>query len=264
MLTDTRTELRNTFYHHFIDLSPSTSDAANLACVNQQVQAEFTTLYLSRRYQGPSGVPFEHVPFFLHFFFVRYPDAAPKTVVYKFKVGLGNPMPKSIDFEASPCWSLDLLKVVSVMRKYPLIEVVWDLGASMGRYSAVSFDDTDIANAVRNLISMIARHFSKLSSIRLTLSESPKELHSFQPFRVATCPALDASLSIKSKKGVTEDFFDAFDVNCGGIDVELALEDSVDSEEESSDGEEDNPDDGHNDSESEDQVLPDLGDLIIF
>jgi len=37
------------------------------------------------------------------------------------------------------------------MRKYPLIEVVWDLGAGMGRYSAVSFDDTDIAYAVIEL-----------------------------------------------------------------------------------------------------------------
>ncbi|KAI4917475.1 hypothetical protein J4E85_009994 [Alternaria conjuncta] len=257
-------ELRNTFYHHFIDLSPSTSDAANLACVNQQVHAEFTTLYLSRRYQGTTGLPFEHVPFFLHFFFVRYPDAAPKTVVYKFKVGLGNPTPKSIDFDTAPCWSLDLLKVVSVMRKYPLIKVVWDLGAGMGRYSAVSFDDTDIVYAVRNLRSMSSRHFSKLSSIRLTLSESPKELHNFQPFRVVTGPSLDASLSIKSKKGVTEDFFDKFDTNCGGINVELALEDSTDSNEESSDGEEDIPVDGHEDSESEDQVLPDLGDLILF
>jgi len=150
-ITNTRTELRNTFYHHFIDLSPSTNDAANLACVNQQVHAEFTTLYLSRLYQGTTGVPFEHIPFFLHFFFVQYPDAAPKNVRYKFNVGLGNPGPKSIDGDLASCWSLDLLKVVSVMRKYPLIEVVWDLGAGMGRYSAVSFDDTDIAYAVIEL-----------------------------------------------------------------------------------------------------------------
>ena len=150
------------------------------------------------------------------------------------------------------------------MRKYPLIEVVWDLSAGMERYSAVSFDDTDIAYTVIDLRYLNAQHFSKLSSIRLTLSESLKDLHSFQPFRVGTVVVLDASLSIKSKKGVTEDFFDDFDTNCGGIDIELALENSTDSDEESSDGEEDDPVDGHEDSESEDQVLPDLGDLIIF
>ncbi|KAI4614867.1 hypothetical protein J4E80_006371 [Alternaria sp. BMP 0032] len=257
-------ELRNTFYHHFIDLWPSTSDAANLACVNQQVHAEFTTLYLSRFYQGATGVPFEHVPFFLHFFFVRYPDAAPKTVVYKFKIGLGNPTPKSIDFDTAPCWSLDLLKVVSVMREYPLIEVVWDLGAGMGRYFAVSFDDTDIAYAVRNLRSMSSRHFSKLSSIRLILSESPKELHNFQPSRAVTRVALGASLFIKSKKSVEGVLYDYFGNGCGDIDVELALENSRDSDEESSDGEEGNPDDGPDDSESQDQTMPDLEDLIIF
>ena len=264
MLTNARTELRNTFYHHFIDLSPSTSDAANLACVNPQVHAEFTTLYLSRVYQGTTGVPFEHVPFFLHFFFAQYPDAVPKNVLYKFNVSLGNAGPKGVDLDLAPCWSMDLLKVVSVMRKYPLIEVVWDLGAGMGRYSAVSFDDTDIAHAVTNLRRMSAENFSKLSFVRLTLSESPKELHSFQPFRVVTGPALDASLMIEVKKGVTDEFLDYFDTNCGGIDVEVVLEDSVDSDDESSDGEEDDLVDGHEDSESEDQVLPDLGDLIIF
>jgi len=263
MLTNTTTELRNTFYHHFIDLSPSTSDAANLACVNQQVHAEFTTLYLSRLYQGTTGIPFEHVPFFLHFF-VQYPDAATKTVLYKFNVGLGNPVPKSIDLNRAPCWSLDLLKVVSVMREYPLIEVVWDLGAGLGPCWAVSFDDTDVAHAIANLRCMSARHFSKLSSIRLTLSESPKGLHSFQPFRVVTGPALNASLMIELKKGVTDDFLDDFDTNCGGIDVEVVLEDSVDSDDESSDGEEDVSDDGPDDSESQDRTMPDLGDLIIF
>jgi len=264
MLTYTRTELRNTFYHHFIDLSPSTSDAANLACVNQQVHAEFTTLFLIRVYQGTTGVPFEHVPFFLHFFFVQYPDMAPKTVLYKFNVGLGNPGPKGIDLDLAPCWSLDLLKVVSVMRKYPLIRVVWDLGAGMGRYSAVSFDDTDIAYAVTNLRCMSARNFSTLSSIRLTLSESPRELHSFQPFRVRTTLALDAGHSINLKKGVTEFCFEDIDTNRGGIDVEFALENSMNSDEENSDGEEDGPVDGHEDLDSEDRVMTDLGDLIIF
>jgi len=264
MLTDTRTELRNTFYHHFIDLSPSTSDAASLACVNQQVHVEFTTLYLSRLYQGTTGVSFEHLPFFLHFFFTQYPNAVPKNVLYKFNVGLGNPGPKSIDGDLASCWSLDLLKVVSVMRRYPLIEVVWILGAGMGRYSAVSFDDKDIAYAVTNLRCMVAENFGQLSSVRLTLRESPLELHSFQPFRVGTTLALDARLSIELKKGVTEFCFEDIDTNCGGIDVEFEQEYSMDSDEESSDGEEDDPVDGHEDSESEDQVLPDLGDLIIF
>ncbi|KAI4638012.1 hypothetical protein J4E93_010480 [Alternaria ventricosa] len=257
-------KLRNTFYHHFIDLWPSTSDAANLACVNQQVHAEFTTLYLSRFYQGATGVPFEHVPFFLHFFFAQYPDAVPKNVLYKFNVGLGSPTPKSIDLDASPCWSLDLLKVVSVMREYPLIEVVWDLGAGMGRYSAVSFDDKDIAYAVTNLRCLDAQHYNQLSSVRLTLSESPRELHSFQPFQVGTTLALDARLWIELKNGVTEFCFEDIDTNCGGINVGFGSENSMDSDEQSSDGEEDDLVDGHEDSEGEDQVLPDLGDLIIF
>ncbi|KAI4708279.1 hypothetical protein J4E89_006901 [Alternaria sp. Ai002NY15] len=263
-ITSVETELRNTFYHHFIDLSPSTSDAASLACVNQQVHAEFTTLSLSRLYQGTTGVSFEHLPFFLHFFFTQYPNAVPKNVLYKFKVGLGKQGPRSIDCPTAPCWSLDLLKVVSVMRKYPLIKVVWDLSAGMNRYPVLSFDDTDIAYAVTNLRGMSARNFSKLSSIKLTLSESFKYERSFQPLRDQGWLVLNASLSIKSKKGMAGGSFDDFDTKCGGIDVELALKDSGDSEEERSDGEEHVSDDGPDDPESVDRTMPDLGDLTIF
>lgn len=108
-----------------MNLRPLTGDAASVPCINQQIHAEFLTLYLHRMFENELGVLFGHVHEFLHSFFVAYPDSAPKDVPYKFAVGLG--ASKSDIEGVTPAWSLDLLKVVSAMRHYPLINVVWKL-----------------------------------------------------------------------------------------------------------------------------------------
>ncbi|KAI4947680.1 hypothetical protein J4E91_006502 [Alternaria rosae] len=212
-------KLRNKIYEHFINLRPLTGDAASVACINQQFHAEFLTLYLHRMFENGVGVSFGHVHKFLHTFFVAYPDSAPKDVPYKFAVGLG--ASKSDIEGVTPAWSLDLLKVVSVMRRYPLINVIWKL---VDDCKEAAFQDIEVAYTVAALKEMSANRFEVLESAHLRLYDH--ELYKTIPFAEIE---VEACLSLLLKKGATKQGVKSLEASRfrygrGGIEVEIYWE----------------------------------------
>ncbi|KAI4917477.1 hypothetical protein J4E85_009996 [Alternaria conjuncta] len=265
-------ELRNKIYDYFLNLKPSITKAANLACVTHIVHAEFTTLFI-RRWQCKSETfHFESIHEVLHSFFVQYPNSAPKNVRYVFCVGIeaGTIYPVGPE-DDNPVCTLDLLKVVSVLRLYPLIHIHWDL---VNRNKDAVLEDGEVAYAVYALEEMSDHQLEKLDSAKLDLwynfsyAWGRHEVH--------------ANLDLRFKKGATKKDVKTISASqirtehqgiivgiewernswgkdvCGGFPKDLSSsseEDDSDSGEENSDSGEDNSDSGGVDPESEDQIL---------
>ncbi|KAI4947681.1 hypothetical protein J4E91_006503 [Alternaria rosae] len=134
-------ELRNAIYERFIDLTLTTEDVANLGLVNEQIHADFGTLYLR---SGNVKVPLNCIDHFLNIFFLQYLESALQNAPCGFRV--------SIDLFEYRNWSVDLLNVVSCMNRYPLLVIEWN---------------KDIAEIVNTLEDMDARKLAQMASVTL-------------------------------------------------------------------------------------------------
>ncbi|KAI4638011.1 hypothetical protein J4E93_010479 [Alternaria ventricosa] len=157
------TELRNTIYEHFIDLKPwpCCANAPNLLWINQQIRAEFGSLYLS---QDNTTVSFYHLADFLRLFVLPPANLFTKDVAYKVTVELC--------YCDTPwdSWVLDLVEVVSIMRQYPLVDIVWAMPPFCW---PPWFDHFDVARPVSIMRSMEDQEFELLTSGDLIVRDRP-------------------------------------------------------------------------------------------
>ncbi|KAI4708278.1 hypothetical protein J4E89_006900 [Alternaria sp. Ai002NY15] len=241
----------------------SDSKASDLASVHQQIHAEFMTLYLHQAYKGGRLLLLNNLYYFLDLFFGRYPNSALRDVTYKFEVRLGTAQHDREGLRAD--WSLDLLEVVSIMRRYPLISIAWNLVDSR---KIATFDDSGVVYAVSALKEMDVQLFGKLSSVMLYLNNS------IEPSQFGRTE-VQADMPCVLKRGTTKQ-----DVNriksllypsqCRGIEVEIRFEGSFrgwsdwesypeedwySNEEDGSDSAEKVSDNGEDSPESRDQIL---------
>ena len=287
--------MRNTVYQHFIDYlrhqpeprvccnscslrrsrtisewtTPECSDgkASDLASVHQQIHAEFMTLYLHQAYKGGHRFLFNNLYYFLDLFFGRYPNSALRDVIYKFEVRFGTARNYQEGLKPAD-WSLDLLEVVSIMRRSPLISIAWNL---VDNFKEANLDDSGIAYAVSALKDMDVQLFEKLDSAKLALNNS------FEPDgRQFGRSGVEAHLSPTLKEGATKKDVRAlqallYPTRCSGIEVEIRLrfdargirsdwgsypeEDCSSNEEDDSDGGEQVSDNGKDDPEGRYQIL---------
>ncbi|KAI4695619.1 hypothetical protein J4E81_005945 [Alternaria sp. BMP 2799] len=229
-----REELRNTVYQHFIDdldfqpetrlgcrpsqrrtpFGSSDNKASILASVHQQIHAEFMTLYLHQVYQGGRRLLFNNVHYFLDLFFGQYPNSALKEVTYKFEIRLGTARhdPEGLMTD----WALDLLKVVSIMRRYPLISIAWNL---VDNFKEAMFDDSGVSYAVSALKDTDVQLLEKLDYVELALNNF------FEPDQFGRV-GVEAHLRLKFKKGATKQDVNSimsllYPTRCRGIEVEI-------------------------------------------
>jgi len=232
--------------------------------VHQQIHAEFMTLYLHQAYKGGHRLLFNNLHYFLYLFFGRYPNSALRDVTYKFEVRLGAARNDPEGLKAD--WSLDLLKVVSIMRHYPLISIAWNL---VDNFKEAAFDDSGVAYAVLALKDMDVQLYEKLDSVKLALNNS------FEPDQFGRS-GVEAHLAPTLKEGATKKGVRAlqallYPTRCSGIEVEIRLkvdargirsdwgsypeEDCSSNEEDDSDSGEQVSDSGEDDPESRDKIV---------
>ncbi|KAI4940168.1 hypothetical protein J4E86_011134 [Alternaria arbusti] len=194
------TELRNAIYERFIDLAPTTEDVANLVLVNQQIHAEFGTLYLR---SGNVKVPLNCIDHFLNVFFLHYPESALQNAPCGFRV--------SIDLFEYQDWSVDLLNVVVCMNRYPLLDIKWN---------------KDIAEIIHTLKSLDAPNLARMAFVTLKLYKLTRN------FLSVLMPRMGARLLIIVKSEVTEDQIDelGFHAEYGNAKVKIIWEDESDSD----------------------------------
>ncbi|KAI4614866.1 hypothetical protein J4E80_006370 [Alternaria sp. BMP 0032] len=236
------TELRNAVYNHFIDLDPTVGEATALAHSSQQIRAEFGSLCLA---SGHVAIPTEHVKSFIHVFFPRHLKSRPRITPSTIDL--------SFDWVKSQDWLTGLQKLVTTMHRYSLLKISWF---------------QDITMIISILESTDSREFETITSVEYYLCySSTNRPHCF-------LPGLRAFLEITIKDVSPElyPFRLGLSREYGVINVRVALDGSLDSEEEtseSSSGDEDGSDseeessDGGDDEEDGDEDAPDSSEGAI-
>ena len=129
--------------------------------VNRQIRAEFRSLYFS---QGNATVSFNDIASFLRAFVLPSTTLVLDDVACKIRVelGSGNHDPEN--------WLFNLVDVISTMRKYPLLNIRWNL-VPPGR----SQPDNDLGFATQaSLLKGMENHeFEKVSSVWLHVGGQP-------------------------------------------------------------------------------------------
>jgi len=186
-----QTELRNAIYEHFIDLNTCACDtnAINLLWVNRQIRAEFRSLYFS---QGNAAVYFDDVASFLRAFILPSRTLVLDDVACKIRVelGSGNHDPTN--------WVFNLVDVISTMRKYPLLNIRWNL---VPPGHSQPDNDLGFATQVSLLKDMEDHEFEKVSSVWL---------------HIGAVPYVDGDIHIILKHGCTEQDTDDIHLKIGG------------------------------------------------
>ncbi|KAI4687880.1 uncharacterized protein J4E88_003473 [Alternaria novae-zelandiae] len=154
-LLDLPGELRNAIYEHFIDLAkcPHTTNATTLLWVNRQIRAEFRSLYFR---QGNVTVYFDGVASFLRAFILPSTTLVLDDVTFTIRVELGS------ENQDPNNWLFNLMDVISTMRKYPLLNIRWNL-VPPGRFQP--HNDLGFATHVSILKDMEDHEFEKVNSI---------------------------------------------------------------------------------------------------
>jgi hypothetical protein len=128
-------------------------EAANLACIHKQIHSEFGMLFILR---GNLRLKLEDLYKGLHHFFVRYPSSALEDLHCV------------IDVVAPffPSHSINVLAVVSVLHRYPLLRIVWLNGCEPDDDG--EWRHEDLASVV---MIMVARHSEEPISVKLSHEE---------------------------------------------------------------------------------------------
>jgi hypothetical protein len=166
------TELRNLVYEAFLELEPSPTEAANLVASHKQIHAEFALMYLLQRSENDtwmSEVDLQDLDGFVNTFALNHLNAALRQVPFNIKKKLP-------PYKGYGSFSMDVLPLVSALRKYLLWTISWEAPGEVFQL----WLDHEIESCVASLVNT-GDQLSQLAGAKLEIVDHCCARHKHQP-----------------------------------------------------------------------------------